>query len=70
MSGFYIDNYATPGNPVVDITGSTLGINAVYTEKGQSAPSSHPLSTFQTFLGLSAATVALLNTPLSQIFDT
>jgi hypothetical protein len=47
---------------VVDITGFTLGINAVYTEKGQSEPTSHPLSTFEALLGLPSATVALLNT--------
>ena len=30
----YIDNYATPGNPVVDITGKPLGIQLLFADKG------------------------------------
>lgn len=67
--GSYIDNYARPGNPVADITGSTLGINAIYAEKSQSSPTTHPLQSFEALLNLAPATISLLNAPLSQTFD-
>jgi hypothetical protein len=68
-----IDNFATPGNPVVDITGSTLNIVAIYTPQGQSTPTTQPLSAIEAVLPphlLSPADTTFLATPLSQAFDT
>ena len=42
MSG-YIDNYARPENPVVDVTGKPLGVLMTFTDKGAASPTDHPL---------------------------
>jgi len=67
--GGYIDNYATPGNPVVDITGAVLGVLLNFESKGAAAPQDFPISSFQSLLSLPQSLLVLLQTPLNQIFD-
>jgi hypothetical protein len=68
MSG-YIDNYATEGNPVVDITGTPLGFLINFVAKGATAPQDISVLSFANALNLSQALVTELQTPLSQIGD-
>lgn len=66
----YINNYARPNNPVRDITGTALAIEAIYAEQGSSSPTTHNLSQAELFaLGVTPATMALIQTPLSQLCD-
>ena len=69
MSG-YIDNYASPDNPVVDITGKPLGVLMNFADKGAASPTDHPLLGVPGLPGLPPPVVSLLTTPLSQMFDT
>ncbi len=64
-----IDNFASPGNPVVNITGTPLGVQVLFADKGSPARTVHPLAPYETALGLSASFLTLLLTPLSQFGD-
>ena len=64
-----IDNFASPGNPVVNITGTPLGVQVLFADKGSPARTLHPLAPYETALGLSASFLTLLLTPLSQFGD-
>ena len=64
-----IDNYASPDNPVVDITGTPLGVQLLFADKGSPTRTAHPLAPYKAALGLSASFLASLLTPLSQFFD-
>ena len=61
----YIYNYSTPGNPVIDITGTTLTLLLNFQDKTSSAPSDHPASAVLAIGFLQAA----VDKPLNQIFD-
>jgi hypothetical protein len=65
----YIDNYASPGNPVIDITGTPLGILLNFVPKGSASPQTVSALPFVSTLDLPPALLAQLQTPLSQIGD-
>ena len=64
-----IDNYASPDNPVVDITGTPLGVQVLFADKGSPTRTAHALAPYEAALGLSGGFLASLLTPLSQFFD-
>ena len=69
----YIDNYGRPNNPVRDITGSTLGLQAFFAAKGSPSPTVHPLTTATIQLisqgTITTADLDILQNPLSETFD-
>ena len=64
-----IDNFATPGNPVVNITGTPLGVQLFFADKGSQTQTVHPLAQFAALLNVPASVQTLLQTPLSQFGD-
>jgi hypothetical protein len=69
LMGGYIDNYGSPGNPVIDITGTPLVILLNFAPKGGSGPQDFSVLQFAAVLGLPQALLAQLQTPLSQTGD-
>ena len=67
MAG-YIDNYASPDNPVIDITGTPLTVLLNFVAKGASAPADVQLAASGA-PGIPPAILALLTTPLNQMGD-
>jgi hypothetical protein len=65
MSG-YIDNYANAGNPVVNITGTSLQLLLNFRDKNASAPNDHAPGSVGPGFGLLQA---VLRPPLSNLFD-
>ncbi len=65
----YIDNYARPENPVVDITGQPLSVVLRFADKGAALQSDHPLSSFAGLLSVPPDLLTLLTTPLSTTGD-
>ena len=65
----YIDNYARPDNPVIDITGQPLNIVLRFADKGTSTPGDHPLAPFAALLNVAPDLMKLLATPLSATGD-
>ncbi len=65
----YIDNFATSGNPVVDITGTPINVLLNFEAKGAQAPADQPLAAFAGLLNLPPSILALLTTSLSTMFD-
>ena len=64
-----IDNFVSPGNPVVNITGTPMGVQVLFADKGSPTQTVHPLAPYETALGLPASFLTLLQTPLSQFGD-
>ena len=68
----YIDNFGSASNPVRDITGTALGIQAIYAEKGASTRTVHYLSEAEIAEldpNITTTESSLLTTPLSQLCD-
>jgi len=70
----YIDNYASPGNPVVDITGQLVGLLLRFQPRGSNSLSSFPIGNFAGSIlppqsPQSNPCGSVLTTPLSGIFD-
>jgi hypothetical protein len=66
-----IDNYATPTNPVVDVTAKPLQVYLTFARAPSETPATETLqaSGFEGFLNLSADENDFLVTPLGQTFD-
>lgn len=64
-----IDNFATPGNPVVNIMGTPLGVQVLFADKGSPNRTAHPLAPYETALGLPPNFLTLLQTPLNLLGD-